>query len=166
MLVKKSADTYGIPFSVFHPKSPPKKNVEETLRDIRYTYFERLRGKIRYDCIATAHTANDVAETVLMNLIRGAGLHGLSPFQRPFPHITRPIIAFRKDELAAFLKNEAVSFRIDRSNTSRRFTRNRIRHELIPLLETFNPQIIATLSKTARDIGHVTTGSPATDREA
>ena len=102
---------------------------------------------------------NDVAETLLLNLIRSAGEKGLSPFQRPTPTLSRPFIYFQKPEILSFLENEGIPFRIDRSNTSRRFTRNRVRHELLPLLETFNPSIVEVLAKTAAAIGQKERGN-------
>lgn len=138
-----------MPLSVLHPKKQPKSNIEEQLRIIRYRFFERLRKRYDFDTIVTAHTMNDVAETLLINLIRGAGTRGLSPFQRPLPLVTRPFVFFQKSEIEDFLATEKIPYRIDRSNTSKRFTRNRVRHELLPLLETFNPSIVETLARTA-----------------
>lgn len=150
--VRKLCNSWGIPLSVLHPKEQPVANIEERLRIIRYRFFERLRKQYAFDLIVTAHTMNDTAETLLLNLIRGAGEKGLSPFQRPFPGVVRPFISVIKSEILDFLHEEHIPFRTDRSNASPRFTRNRIRHELLPLLETFNPSIIETLAKTAKDI--------------
>ena len=92
-LVKKMCDEYQLPLSIIHPKEKPTGNIEATLRDIRYRFFERLRKKLHFDNIVTAHTMNDVAETFLLNLLRGSGPLGLSPFQRAHSHIVRPIRA-------------------------------------------------------------------------
>lgn len=151
-LVKEYSTQWGIPCTVLHSKTRPKSNIEATLRDVRYRFFERLRKKLCFDVIVTAHTADDLAETVLLNIIRGTGLDGLSPFQRPLPHITRPLISFRKNDLLSFLKTEKISFRTDRSNFSRRFTRNRIRHDILPQLTKVNPRIVETLCLLARHI--------------
>lgn len=152
-LVQNTCDRYRLPLSILRPKRKPVANVEAALRDIRYRFFERLRTKLCFDAIVTAHTMNDVAETFLLNLLRGSGLSGLSPFQRAHSGIIRPLLAFKRSEIEAFIHAEGIPSRIDRSNFSKRFTRNRIRHELLPLLETFNPQIIATLAKTAEILG-------------
>lgn len=149
VLVRKLCKNWSVPLSLLHPKTSPKNNTEERLRIIRYHFFERLRKQFGFDLIATAHTMNDVAETLLLNLIRGSGSRGLSPFQRPLPSIVRPFVHFQKSDLGRFLTDEKIPFRIDRSNQSKRFTRNRVRHELLPLLETFNPRIIETLARTA-----------------
>ena len=148
-LVQDLCAQWSVPLSTLHPKERPANNIEERLRIVRYRFFERLRKQYGFDLIVTAHTMNDVAETFLLNLIRGSGVRGLSPFQRPFPGITRPFIHFQKSDIEGFLATENIPFRIDRSNHSKRFTRNRVRHELLPLLETFNPSIITTLNRTA-----------------
>jgi tRNA(Ile)-lysidine synthase TilS/MesJ len=84
-----------------------------------------------------------------MNLIRGAGAVGLSPFkEKNAQHLARPLLSFSRKDIEAFLLSEAIPSRTDRSNHSKRFTRNRIRHEVIPLLETFNPSVIQTLATT------------------
>lgn len=147
--VQKLCKKWSVPLSVLHPKSQPESNIEERLRIIRYQYFERIRKRNGLDCIVTAHTMNDVAETVLLNLIRGSGSRGLSPFQRSLPSLVRPFVYFQKADIKQFLSIEGIPFRLDRSNLSKRFTRNRVRHELLPLLETFNPRIIETLARTA-----------------
>lgn len=160
-LVESVCHEHDLPFSVLYPETKPANNVEETLRDIRYRFFEKLRRELRFDVIVTAHTMNDVAETVLMNLIRGAGPTGLSPFQRRHSHLIRPLTEVTRAEIEAFLREEAIDFRIDKSNFSKRFTRNRVRHELLPLLETFNPRIIATLAETAERLNPAARKRPA-----
>lgn len=149
ILVQKLCAHWSIPLSVHHPNVQPKSNIEERLRIVRYHFFERLRKRYQLDCVVTAHTMNDVAETLLLNLIRGSGSRGLSPFQRLHPSMVRPLVHFRKSDIEHFLTTENIPFRFDRSNRSKRFTRNRVRHELLPLLETFNPRIIETLARTA-----------------
>lgn len=148
-LVQKYCTTHHIPLAILRPKTKPSKNIEQTLRAVRYAWFERLRQKHGFDVIVTAHTMDDLAETLLLNLIRGAGFSGLSPFQRAHSHLVRPLTHFTRTDIETFLQLEAIPFRIDKSNFSSVFTRNRIRHELLPLLKTFNPSIIHTLAKTA-----------------
>lgn len=151
-LVRRITHLYDLPLTTFHPRIKPVRNIEEKLRLIRYGRFEQLRKRLGFDCIVTAHNMNDVAETFLLNLLRGSGVTGLSPFQRAHSHIVRPLIYFNRLEIENFLKAEKISSRIDKSNFSKRFARNRIRHELLPFLETFNPKMVATLAKTARII--------------
>lgn len=151
-LVESACEEYAIPCSVLYPKIKPKSNIEATLRDIRYSFFETLRRELRYDTIVTAHTMNDLAETFLLNLIRGAGMVGLSPFQRPHSRLARPLIHFTRAEIEAFLQSEHIVARVDKTNLSLQFTRNRIRQKLLPLLSEFNPNIVATLARTAEHL--------------
>lgn len=156
-LVHVIAQTLGLPISVLSSRIKPKRNTEARLREMRYAYFEKVRKRLGFSVIVTAHTMDDLAETFLMNLIRGAGPTGLSPFRHPLSrHIVRPLLDFRKKELVEFLEAEHLKYRLDRSNHSRRFIRNRIRHELLPLLETFNPSIVATLAATTRRLSRKT----------
>lgn len=146
----------NIPLSILRPKQKPRHNIEATLRATRYAFFERLRKRYRFDSIVTAHTQNDLAETLLMNLIRGSGAVGLSPFQRSHSRLVRPLLQFTRDDVATFLEAERIPWRLDKTNHSVRFTRNRIRHELLPLLATFNPSILTTLADTAKRLGRST----------
>jgi tRNA(Ile)-lysidine synthase len=159
LLVQAACDAANIPLSVFYPKAKPNNNIEATLREIRYELLEQVRQELKFDFIVTAHTMNDLAETLLMNLIRGAGLIGLSPFQREHSHLVRPLLHFTRQDIEHFLKVEKIPARIDQSNFSKKFTRNRIRHELLPLLKTLNPSIVETLAQTAKILGHSVTRS-------
>jgi tRNA(Ile)-lysidine synthase len=126
-------------------------SVQSSARELRYLAFDRILRKKAADKIATAHTADDNAETVLLNLVRGSGTAGLSgiPRQRN-KTIIRPLLGLRKAELMAYLDANGTAHRIDVSNESDKYARNRIRHNLVPLLEKdFNPAIVESLCKTA-----------------
>lgn len=195
--------------------SPKGENLEQAMREFRYRKFEEIRAKNNYDLIAVGHTKDDQAETMLMNLIRGAGIKGLKGMKSksrmlnenpPSPplkrgeviqslkkgeaiqslkkgeaiqslkkgevirslkkrevawslkrgEVIRPLLGFTKKEILTFLKKEGVSFRIDKSNLDQRFFRNRIRGELLPLLEEeYNPAIKERLS----DLAQLLTGA-------
>ena len=100
--------------------------------------------------VALGHTQDDQAETILMCTLRGAGLAGLSgmPAQRP-PCVIRPFLHVSRAELLQYLNRKQCGFRLDSSNESPKYLRNRIRHELIPLLQTFNPKVVRVLSRQA-----------------
>lgn len=151
-LVRKFAREYTLPLSVLRSTTRPKKNIESQLRDIRYTFFEKLRHQYGVDIIVTAHTQNDFAETFLLHLLRGSGAHGLSsPMQHP--HITRPLLSFSKQELLEFLTTTHTPFRHDSSNEDLTYTRNKVRHLLLPFLaQTFNPNIVATLARASQSL--------------
>jgi len=132
--------------------------LEEAARQLRYGFFASLlRGSV--DQIATAHTLDDQAETVMMRLMRGAGTRGLAGI---LPQITvadesraaagkiiRPLLWVRRRELTAYLKSIRQSWREDSSNRDLRHTRNRVRRELLPLMESFNPEVARALADTA-----------------
>jgi tRNA(Ile)-lysidine synthase len=100
--------------------------------------------------VATAHTADDQAETVLHRIVRGTGIQGLRGIAAHAPPITRPLLAVTRADVLAYLAELGQPFREDASNADVRFTRNRIRHELLPLLRTFNPDVVTALARLAR----------------
>jgi tRNA(Ile)-lysidine synthase len=116
----------------------------------RYEFFAEMRHKHQAQYIATAHHKEDHAESVLLHLLRGSGLKGLRgilPFNN---NIVRPLLAVSKAQILEYLSNHHIPYRLDHSNADLRFTRNRIRHELIPyLVEKYNPQLINSLNQLA-----------------
>lgn len=137
------ADELDIPLKVYKYKNTEKKgNLEENLREFRYKLFEKERKENSFDYIAIGHTLDDKVETFLMNLIRGAGNEGLVSLEARKNKIIRPLIFFQKKELLEYLNSVNQLYRLDESNLDKKFFRNRIRLELIPLLEKeYNPQI-------------------------
>lgn len=149
-LVKDRAKHYHLPLSILHPKKPRKaNNLESRLRDIRYAFFEKTRKHLGFDSIALAHHQGDQAETLLLRLIRGAGLHGLGAMRPREGHLIRPLLLTPRAEILHYLEDNALPYRLDQTNDDLAFTRNRIRHELLPFLETFNPNIRETLAENA-----------------
>lgn len=134
------------------------ESIEEAARRVRYGWFRQLMAAGEVDAVATAHTRDDQAETVLGKFLRGAwteGLSGIHPVvEFPEGRILRPLLAASRAEVEAYLKSLGQSWREDSSNQHLTFTRNRIRHELLPLLETWNPQMrehLAQMAELARD---------------
>jgi tRNA(Ile)-lysidine synthase len=128
------------------------ESIEEAARRLRYSWFQELLSKElphAVDVVATAHTLDDQAETVLAKFLRGAwteGLAGISPVLAfPEGRILRPLLCTTRSEIEAYLRALGQLWREDSSNRHLSFTRNRIRHELLPLLETWNPQLRAHL---------------------
>ncbi len=134
------------------------ETIEEAARRLRYGWFRKLLGSGEVDAVATAHTLDDQAETVLAKFLRGAwteGLSGIHPVVRfPEGRILRPLLAATRAEVEAYLNEMGQSWREDSSNRHPTFTRNRIRHELLPLLEGWNPRLrehLAQMAELARD---------------
>lgn len=128
-------------------------NLESTARRVRYEFFAELAYELGAAWIATAHTADDQAETVLHRLIRGTGLQGLRGIaaERSAEGVTlhRPLLAVTRADILAYLAEIGQPYRTDRTNADTAFTRNRIRHELLPLLKSFNPEIVNALAHLA-----------------
>ena len=123
---------------------PGEKGLEAAARDARYAFLQTLPGKI-----ATAHTADDNAETVLMHLIRGTGLKGLGGIAPQRNSLIRPMLNVTRAEVEAFLEEYAVNHITDSSNETDAFLRNRLRHKVMPLLHEENPRFAENLSATA-----------------
>lgn len=123
---------------------PGKKGLEAAARDARYAFLRRLPGKV-----ATAHTADDNAETVLMRLIRGTGLKGLGAIAPVSGNVIRPMLTVTRDDVEAFLEEYALPHVEDSSNGTDDFLRNRIRHGILPLMRAENPRIGENLSAIA-----------------
>ena len=121
-----------------------KKGLEAAAREARYGFFATLEGKI-----ATAHTADDNAETVLMHLIRGTGLDGLGGIAPVSGRVIRPMLGITRKEVVAFLEEYHISHIEDSSNAADAFLRNRLRHYVMPLLKQENPRLAENLSEMA-----------------
>jgi tRNA(Ile)-lysidine synthase len=118
-------------------------------REVRYAFLQQCAKAAGARRIAVGHTANDQAETLLMRLVRGAGISGLSAIPPVRENIIRPLIGTTRNEVLAYLREQGIDFRTDPSNEKPLYTRNRVRHEMLPVLERFNPRIIETLAAEA-----------------
>jgi tRNA(Ile)-lysidine synthase len=134
------------------------ESIEEAARRLRYGWFRQLMASGEVEAVATAHTRDDQAETVLAKFLRGAwteGLGGIHPVVAyPEGRILRPLLSVTRAEVEAYLAALGQSWREDSSNRHLTFTRNRIRHELLPLLESWNPRLrehLAQMAELARD---------------
>lgn len=159
--VENLAKSYNIAFinASGNVRQYAEKNsfsIEHAARVLRYNFFERTTRNLKADFIAMAHTADDSAETFLINLLRGAGLTGLSgiPEKRQFVKnvvLVRPFIDLMKSDLISYSKVRRLKYREDETNSLMMYTRNRIRHELLPMMmKSFNPSIISTINRTAK----------------
>ena len=139
---------YGIPLHMCSGNVVPgEKGLEAAARDARYRFLRSLPGKV-----ATAHTADDNAETVLMRLLRGTGLKGLGAIAPVSGNVIRPMLSVTRREVEAFLEEYALAHIEDSSNGEDTFLRNRIRHRIMPLLYEENPRIGENLSSMALNL--------------
>lgn len=118
-------------------------------REVRYRFLERVAGAVGARRIATGHTATDQAETLLMRLIRGAGLTGLSAIPPVRGRIIRPLIEVTREAVLEELREHRLAFRTDSSNVKPGYTRNRIRLEVLPALSRLNPRVVEAIATAA-----------------
>jgi len=121
------------------------KSIEMVARELRYQWFEET-GKT-YDYIVTAHHANDNAETVMINLLRGTGVRGMCGIPKKNGKVIRPLREFATNEIKKYALENQIEFCVDSSNLEDSFLRNKVRHHIIPELEKINPQCVEIFSK-------------------
>jgi len=151
--VRKIANKLDRPFElrevdVLEFKKNSNLSTEDAARNLRYKFLKEVLGKYRADKIATGHTLDDQAETVLMRFIRGSGLLGLSGIPPVKDNIIRPLIEITRSDIEDYLKSKGIDWVEDSTNRMKFFLRNRIRQELIPKLLTYNPSVKETLART------------------
>lgn len=149
-LVRREADKRGLPFHLLEAEQPPLKvNIEAWGRKIRYAFFKKVRIDRGLDSTLTAHTLNDVVETLLIRLISNKELKTIMAKDET-RKVIRPLLEVKREEIVAYVKENKVPFIEDETNLDTRFLRNKIRHKLIPFLASeFDGNIINILSKRA-----------------
>jgi tRNA(Ile)-lysidine synthase len=150
--VKNLAAKLGLPFHIHSAGVPAiPDNQEQAARHVRHAFFEQLITAGAVDRIATGHTRGDQAETVLYRILRGSGLAGLAGILPVTKEgLVRPLLELDRPEIEAWLRERNIAWREDASNQNRVYARNRLRHEILPLLrETFNSRLDVTLSNMA-----------------
>jgi len=149
--VREQAQRLGWPMIVREAQLPADGNLEQAAREARLDFFRSAMQSAQLDCVATGHTRSDQAETVLFRFLRGSGTAGLAGI-RPatLNRVVRPLIELRREEIEQYLRSRNLEWREDSTNATLQFARNRIRHQLMPLLEReWNPAIRETLAQTA-----------------
>lgn len=134
----------------FDTKKYAKQNGASTqmaARNLRYRWFNELINTHQFDYLVTAHHANDVVETVFINLLRGTGIKGLRGIPKKNGKIVRPLLPFTKEDIEAYTKTKKLKFRLDKSNLEDKYERNFLRLKVIPKLKKINPNIEKTFSE-------------------
>ncbi|HIY21127.1 MAG TPA: tRNA lysidine(34) synthetase TilS [Candidatus Flavonifractor merdigallinarum] len=124
--------------------------IEEIARTMRYAFLEETAQEIGADLIATAHNAGDNVETVFLHLLRGTGLQGLTGIPPRRGALVRPLLTTPRTDIEAYLRAHHLTWREDASNADDTYTRNYIRHQLIPQMEARNPRFLAGMERTIR----------------
>lgn len=136
----------------FETKNYARENglsVQMAARELRYTWFEEIRKEQGYDSIAVAHNLNDNIETMMINLIRGTGVAGLTGMKPGINKIIRPLLFATRQDIIYYCNRNMIAYREDLSNADTKYLRNKIRHLIIPLLKEINPSVESTLNETA-----------------
>ncbi|WP_316831355.1 tRNA lysidine(34) synthetase TilS [Pedobacter aquatilis] len=149
--VKMLAISLGLPFYVTHFETKKyatenKISTQMAARELRYNWFEEIRATEGYDLIALAQHQNDAVETVLINLIRGTGISGLHGILPKRNKLIRPLLFLTRDEINQLIDENKLDYVEDSSNASTNYTRNKLRHEVIPQLQAINPSLENTFA--------------------
>ena len=155
---KQLCRDFDVPFDCYTYDVPTLaqehgKGLEEMGRELRYKAFNEVASRFPCAYIATAHTADDHIETVLLHLCRGCGLHGLTGLPAQRENVIRPLIDCRRSEIEAYCQQCGLSYVTDSTNADDTYTRNRVRHQLIPLLSEIHPnaeQAVLRLAEQAK----------------
>lgn len=131
-------------------------SIEMAARNLRYNYFEALLKDINASAVCVAHHRDDSAETLLLNLIRGTGIEGLTGIKSKNNRIVRPFLCVRRNEIINYLEQQNQSFVTDSSNLVNDVQRNKIRLDVMPLLQTINPLVVEHLNQTGEYIEEAT----------
>lgn len=155
--VENLASTLNIPFyvKVFDTTkfaSEHKLSIQEAARNLRYEWFENIRRQHNLDYILTAHNLNDSLETFLINLSRGTGINGLTGIPIIQNKIIRPLSSLTRDEIYSFATTNNIEWREDVSNANTKYTRNKIRHQVIPVLQELNPNLLNSFKQTLENL--------------
>ncbi len=123
-------------------------SVQMAARELRYNWFDSLIEKEGFDAVAVAHNLNDNIETFFINLLRGTGINGLTGMNPRHNNIIRPLLFATRSEIDAFAATEKIKYREDSSNAEVKYTRNRIRHRVLPEIEKVNANSVAAITET------------------
>lgn len=155
--VRELCADIGIPLQVGHAKNASDGISENDARELRYEFLQAIATELDIPYVAVAHTANDQAETVLLRIARGTGVQGLAamPYSRPIAvgseiSLIRPLLEATRADVNDYLVGRGIVPRDDESNRDVRYARNRIRHQVLPVLAEINPAVVQSLTRLAK----------------
>lgn len=148
--VRDFCDELSVPCHVAHfdTKTIAREraiSIEMAARELRYQWFDKLLDEHNIPCVAVAHHSDDAAETFLLNLVRGTGIRGLSGMKEVSGRIVRPLLKYSRQEIELYCRAHKLHYVTDSTNLSDAYTRNRIRHHVIPQFKAINPSFLATM---------------------
>jgi tRNA(Ile)-lysidine synthase len=158
--VKLFAEKNGVPFyserfDTAGFASEKGISIQMAARELRYRWFEEIRLKYGYSSISVAHNLNDNVETFLINLSRGTGIAGLTGMKPRHNHIIRPLLFASRSAITEYSRQYQIGYREDKTNAEIKYTRNKIRHEVIPHFKEINPSFESTITETAERLNEI-----------
>lgn len=156
-LVEKYCQKNNIPFyckkfDTLTVAESTKESIQMLARRLRFDWFNELIRKYEFHYLATAHHAEDSLETALINLTRGTGINGLKGITPKSGQKIRPLLSFTKEDILIYAKQNSITWREDSSNASTKYHRNKIRHQVLPVLEELNPAVYQTFLESSEQI--------------
>ncbi|WP_233900662.1 tRNA lysidine(34) synthetase TilS [Tenacibaculum piscium] len=145
---KLKIPVFSIQFDTLEYAKKQQLSTQLSARKLRYDWFEKLSENHAFDYVLTAHHADDNLETFLINLTRGTGLDGLTGIPAVNGNIVRPLLKFSRAEIQKYALENNIKWREDASNAETKYVRNKIRHQIIPVLKELNPSLLKTHQKT------------------
>ena len=151
--IQEYGDTFSIPYTVVHFETKEyakekKVSIQVAARQLRYDWFAQQLIEKEFDYVLTAHHADDNLETFIINLSRGTGLDGLVGIPEINKEILRPLLPFSRQEIEQYAKENNIQWREDSSNASDNYLRNKIRHDVVPILKELNPSFLNSFQNT------------------
>lgn len=143
---------FNITFDTNNFAQKNKISTQIAARELRYNWFQEIIIKHQFDFILTAHHADDNLETFLINLTRGSGLEGFTGIPKINGNIARPLLPFSREEILAYANENKLDWREDSSNASTKYIRNKIRHQITPILKEINPSLLDSFQKTIENL--------------
>ena len=129
-----------------------RRSIQMAARELRYDWFKDLAEQLQFDYILTAHHADDNLETFLINFTRGTGFNGLTGIPMLNDNIARPLLPFSREAIGIFAKQNNILWREDSSNSSRKYLRNKLRHQVVPILKEINPNLLDSFQNTLKNL--------------
>jgi tRNA(Ile)-lysidine synthase len=149
---KNNIPFFGQHFDTKEYAERHKLSIQIAARKLRYDWFDELLKTEGFDYLLTAHHADDSVETFLINFTRGTGLDGLTGIPQRNDKIIRPLLLFSREAIENYAKENNIQWREDSSNASDKYVRNKIRHEIIPILKELNPSFLASFQNTIENL--------------
>lgn len=155
--VRRLCKEHQIPLHVIHFETEREAeerhiSIEMAARELRYTWFEKIRREYGITVVAVAHHQDDSVETFLLNLIRGTGINGLRGIQPKNGNIVRPLLCLNREEIIGYLQDIRQDYVTDSTNLQDEYTRNKIRLNLLPMMQEINPSIKESILKTSQHL--------------